>query len=227
MRTPSLAISILMAFAVSCSPGTEPAFPALSGPYLGQAPPDSEPRVFAPGIVSTGQYERDMAMTPDGREIYYGLMSGQLAVIMETRLVDGRWTKPEVAAFSRDPRYFNLEPHISPDGSRFFFLSTRPPDGGAVPDSLVGQWINQDIWVMDREGEEWGEPYNLGAPVNSDAPEFVPSTTRDGTIYFTREEEQTRQSVIYRATWDGTAYRDPEGDRELHGSAVQRLHRSG
>jgi hypothetical protein len=147
-------------------------------------------------------------MTPDGREIYFGLVSGPHAVIMETKLTDGRWTKPEVAPFSRNPRFMNLEPHIAPDGRRFFFLSTRPPDGGAVPDSMIGQWINQDIWVMDREGDGWGEPRNLGAPVNSDAPEFFPSTTRDGTIYFTREEE-TGESMIYRARWDGTHYVEP------------------
>ena len=42
---------------------------------------------------------------------------------------------------------------------------------------------------MDREGDGWGEPYNLGPPVNSDAPEYYPSVTSDGTLYFTREGE--------------------------------------
>lgn len=197
---------------LACAPGSTPDDGTLdlSGPYLGQTPPGSEPEIFAPGIVSTGQYERDITMTPDGSEIYYGLVSGQHAVIMQTKLVDGRWTTPDVAPFSRNPRFLNLEPHVAPDGSRFFFLSTRPADGRVVPDSLVGQWINQDIWVMDRAEDGWSEPYNLGAPVNSSAPEFFPSTTRDGTIYFTREEDEPRASVIYRARWDGTGYADPE-----------------
>ena len=197
---------------LGCALDTEdaPGFPELRGPYLGQSPPGPEPHVFAPGIISTGLYERDVTMTPDGREFYFGVVSGQHAVIMETRLRDGRWTEPEVAPFSRNPRFLNLEPHISPDGQRFYFLSTRPADGGPVPDSLVGRWVNQDIWVMDRVGDGWGEPYNLGPPVNTDAPEFFPSTTRDGTIYFTREDAETRESVIYRARRDGTGFADPE-----------------
>ncbi len=55
------------------------------------------PELFAPGIVSTGMYTRDVAMTPAGDEIYFGVLVGGLAVIMETKLVDGRWTEPEVA----------------------------------------------------------------------------------------------------------------------------------
>ena len=37
---------------------------APSGPYLGQKPPGSTPSLFAPGFISTGLAERDVAMTP-------------------------------------------------------------------------------------------------------------------------------------------------------------------
>jgi hypothetical protein len=47
----------------------EPGFPELTGPYLGLEPPGMEPKLFAPGIVNTGMYTRDVAMTPDGNEI--------------------------------------------------------------------------------------------------------------------------------------------------------------
>ena len=43
----------------------------LRGPYLGQEPPGLEPRLFAPGVVSTGLATRDLAMTPDGDELYF------------------------------------------------------------------------------------------------------------------------------------------------------------
>jgi hypothetical protein len=196
--------------ACTASPSPTDEFPELRGPYLGQVPPGDEPELFAPGIVSTGMYERDVAMTPDGREIYWGVVAGRHAVIMYTRLVDGRWTAPMVAPFSRDPRFLNLEPHISPDGGRFFFLSTRPPDGDPVPDEQVGEWVNQDIWVMDRTEDGWGEPYNLGPPVNSEAPEFFPSATLDGTLYFTREETEPRASLIYRSRMADGRYVEPE-----------------
>jgi len=62
---------------------------------------------------------------------------------------------------------------------------------------------------MDREGDAWSEPYNLGPPVNSDAPEFFPSVTTDGTIYFTREGEG-RLSVTMRSRLVDGVYTEPE-----------------
>jgi hypothetical protein len=189
--------------------GGESGFPTLSGPYLGQAPPGSEPQLFAPGIVSTGMYERDMAMTPDGSELYLCVVVGDYSVIMQTRLADGRWTRPEVAPFSGNPEFMDLEPHISPDGQRFYFVSNRPADGGPQPAERVGSWTHADIWVMDRVGDGWGEPRNLGAPVNSTAPEFFPSITADGTLYFTREGPE-RGNFLYRARPSNGGWREPE-----------------
>jgi hypothetical protein len=146
-------------------------------------------------------------MTPDGSELYFGVMVAGLSVIMETHLEGDRWTRPEVAPFSGDPRVLDLEPHITPTGDRFLFLSTRPRAGD--PARAVGTWTNQDIWIMDREGDGWGEPYNPGPPVNSDAPEFFPSVTRDGTLYFTRGGDGGT-SAIFRAPAVDGGWGEPE-----------------
>jgi hypothetical protein len=124
--------------------------------------------------------------------------------------VDGVWSEPEVTPFSQDSRFFNLEPAIAPDGSRFFFLSTRIPEGREPEPGEIRSWTNQDIWVMDREGDQWGEPYNLGPPVNTSAPEFFPSLARDGTLYFTRGSEDGAESYIYRSRFVDGAYQEPE-----------------
>jgi len=180
------------------------------GDYLGQPVPDDQPEIFAPGLVTTGIYTRDVAMTPDGSELYFGVLLGPVSAIIEThRGPDGIWTEPEVAPFSRDSRFFNLEPAIAPDGSRFMFLSTRV-EGREPEEGDVRTWSNQDIWVMDREGDHWGSPYNLGAPVNSEASEFFPSLTSDGTLYFTRESDEERESYIYRSRLEGGRYQEPE-----------------
>jgi len=196
--------------AMSCTRAPADGFPVLQGSYLGQAPPGATPELFAPGIVSTGMYTRDIAMTPDGRELYVGVLLGRFTTILETHVEDGRWTPPEVAPFARDSRFFNLEPAISPDGRRFFFLSTRLAEDREPGAEEIRTWSNQDIWVMDRDEVGWGEPYNLGPPVNTDEPEFFPSVTRDGTLYFTRGSEDGRESYIYRAAFEGGRYQDPE-----------------
>ena len=169
-----------------------------AGPYLGEKPPGNQPQLFAPGIVSTGLYTRDIAMTPEGDELYYTAVVGRYTAIVGTQLVSGRWTAPEVAPFSANPNWANLEPHISPDGRRFYFVSNRPRDGSALPPDRIGSFATADIWVMERTSSGWGEPRNLGGPVDTDAPEFFPSVTRNGTIYFTREVAGGA-NYIYRA----------------------------
>jgi len=202
---------LLCLIGAACSPfcsdepesGVTSTFPELRGPYLGQEPPGLEPRLFAPGVVSTGLATRDVAMTPDGDELYFAVTVGARTMIMVTKSVGGTWTEPVVAPFSG--RYLDIEPAISPDGKRFFFLSTRPQPG---QEEKPG-WVYQDIWAMDRLGDGWGEPYNLGPPVNSDAPEYFPSVTADGTLYFTREGED-RVSATYRSRLVDGAYTEPE-----------------
>jgi hypothetical protein len=201
--TPSIVLLALAA--ISCGapelPVTvkEAAPTELRGPYLGQDPPGETPQVFAPGFVSTGLYERDLAMLPDGSEFYFCVVIGNFdrSVIMVTRQdEDGRWSEPEVAGFSG--RYHDLEPAITPDGKRFYFSSRRPIEPG-------GEELDKfDIWYMDRNGDRWEAPQRLGMPINTGDAEFFPSLTADGTLYFTRQFDRV-DSVIMRApaTEDG------------------------
>lgn len=181
---------------------------AAADDYLGVTPPGHEPQLFAPGVVSTGLHERDVAVTADGNEFYFGLLGQGYATIVVTKRVNGEWTRPEIAPFSTDPDVYDLEPHITPDGKRFMFLSTRPREGQEAKRG----WANQDIWVMDRMADGWGEPYNLGPPVNTDAAEFYPSTTRDGTLYFTREvgEGEAQKNLILRSRFVDGKYAEPD-----------------
>jgi len=200
------ALALTAALVPLQSTGPEPRFTDRTGPYLGERPPGLTPVVFAPGLVSTGGFERDVAITPDGREIYFALAGPayQYTTIAVTRLAEGRWTEPEVVAGLDDPRYMSLEPALSADGNTLYFLSTRPDT------AMGGTAGNQDIWALTRTATGWSVPRNLGAPVNSPLPEYFPSLTRDGTIYFTREEAGSRVSSIWRARREGYGYREPE-----------------
>lgn len=207
-RAAPVAVLFVLASAfgsAACRPPAKAAFPAVSGPYLGQILPGPGPALFAPGIVSTGMYERDMAVTPDGKEIFYGLVAGRLATIMTTSQLDGRWTQPRVASFAADPEYFYFEPCLSADGTRILFLSTRPPEGQA----LRPGWGHQNIWAADRAGDgSWGEPYDLGAPVNTADGEFFPSLTRTGALYFTRSKSGG-ESGIWRSDFRDGRFQEP------------------
>jgi len=66
-------------------------------------------------------------------------------------------------------------PFISPDGKMFFIASNRGGGLGGL-----------DVWVSTRasEAEPWGEPVNVGAPINSAANDFCPTIGRDGKTFF-------------------------------------------
>lgn len=209
MRLQLWLLPFLLLTAISCNQPSETLpgklqFPPLSGPYLGQPLPDSLPQLFAPGIVSTGLFTRDVAISPDGKEIYFCVAIGNYtySTILYTKEVNGKWSPPEIVPFSGGPGVMDFEPAFSQDGSRLFFLSTRP-DG----DEPVG---DQDIWVVDRTSEGWSEPKNLGEPVNTDGGEFFPSLTNNGTLYFTRNEKGSRLNQIFRSRWEKGAFQEPE-----------------
>lgn len=74
-------------------------------------------------------------------------------------------------------------PFIARDGKRFFMASDRDGGEGSI-----------DIWMSTRDhvDDPWGEPVNVGPPVNSAAADFCPTLARDGhTFYFvsTRDVE--------------------------------------
>jgi len=196
----------LLVLIAGCVHSPQVEFLAPTGAYLGQETPGDVPEVFAPGIVSTGMFTRDIAMTPDSKEIYFciSLANYTFATILVTKEINGKWTHPEVMEHMRNPQYMNLEPCISPDGKKFFFLSNRPDPAANETEG------DEDIWVMDRIGNEWSEPYNPGQPVNSEYSEFFPSVTKDGTLYFTRSEKESRVNYIFRSRMKDGKYQEPE-----------------
>src|SRR6185503_5312837 len=127
-------------------------------PYASDKPL-SEPTVFGDGIISTGSFDSHPAFTPDGKTLYFlrSTPNFNLWTIVLSHFERGRWNTPEVASFSG--QYSDADPFITADGSRLYFISNRPAPGRPAP--------NLDIWVMQKTMNGWGEPKNVGAPINS------------------------------------------------------------
>ncbi len=165
--------------------------------------PPATPRLFAQGIISTGLGERDFAISPDGTQILYTLQSPQgiFQTILEiNKQPNGSWSKPVIASFAG--KYSDLEPAFSADGKKLFFSSNRPLGGTEIKDF--------DIWVVEKESGKWGEPENIGAPVNTAEDEFYPSVAKSGNLYFTAAyKNAVGKEDIYLARWQNNKYNDP------------------
>ncbi len=177
----------------------------IKGDFLGQKLQVNKPEVFAPGLISTGMYERDIAITPNGEEIYYSLFQGDWNTIMVTKRIKGIWQEPVVAEFARDTMFFFAEPALSIDGSKIFFLSTKP----RTNEKYKPGWSNQNIWMAERNLDgSWNEAQPLPDNINQ-LEEFYPSLTKDGTLYFCRTDAKSKVSQILRSKLVNGVYQDP------------------
>ena len=72
-------------------------------------------------------------------------------------------------------------PAIAPDEMTLYFVSDIE---GSIPDEQGNP--SKDIWKVTRgsAGDDWGEPINLGEPINTPGNELFPYVHYDGTLYF-------------------------------------------
>ena len=192
MKLRLLLFCFLIMAAEIASPG-QADFPKLTGPYLGHKPPGMVPEHFGVGVIDNNERVFAITFSPDGRECFY-TYSQKLNAIATTKEVDGVWTKPVVAEFSG--KVFDFEPHVTPDGRRMIFGSTRP-----LPDPNKPKGLDQ--WVIERKDGGWSEPKSLGAPFDNGFCMYV-SVARNGNIYYTGEDG------IYLARLSDGAYSAPE-----------------
>ena len=150
MRSPLILSLFLVSLvlALACAPpSSEPVSPAVERPagiYMGQQPPGLEPEIFAPGVISTAMSELNSVFTPDGKEFYFAVSRGRHFgyTIFVTRLIDGRWSAPEVPSFAAGVSAVDMS--VTADGSRLYFCSNK----ARVPGGETEE--NFDIWFVDR-----------------------------------------------------------------------------
>lgn len=176
-------------------------------PYVSEKPV-SEPTLFAPGIISTGDYEGAEEFSPDGKILYYLKLTPDFNfwTMVFSRFENGKWTAPQIAPFSG--RYSDADPFITSNGKRMFFVSRRPVNAKVSPNAPN----KLDIYVMEKTSNgEWSEPQNLGKPVNSEGSEYFPTMTNDGTLYFGSGRAGGRGGIdLYRAKFAGGKFLEPE-----------------
>ncbi len=176
----------------------EDAYPSstseASSPYLGQTPPRESPKVFAEGIVSKGNVHGRLAISPDGKEMFWTTMElvsrEPFARIMQVRMEDGAWTSPNVASFYMSGMLSG--PLFSPDGRRLFFNQTEDVNQG---------W--KTLYVQKTDSG-WSMPAESKFPLKTSS-----SFTRFGEVYFSKAlAGKPWISGIFSASYTENAYLD-------------------
>ena len=117
-------------------------------------------------------------ISADGKKLYLtgcGWQRDSSCDLYVAEWAGGRWSMPRRLSESINTRSWESQPCVSSDGRELYFVSRR--NG------------NADIYCSLRNaGGSWGEPKNLGAPINTRGTEMAPFLHPDGhTLYFSSD----------------------------------------
>lgn len=93
-------------------------------------------------------------------------------MIISADMAGGKWTNEQRLSFN-DKEYDFHHPSINVDDNILYFASNRP-----------GGYGGTDIWKVEKTGETWGQPVNLGPGINTAGTEGFPFIHADGTLFF-------------------------------------------
>jgi hypothetical protein len=151
---------------------------------FGQELPDSIPRIFAPGIVSTEEFEISGTFSKDGTEYFFTrrpTYDGSENRIYHTQLINGKWTIPKLAPFAEN--IFEFEPIMSPIEDKLFFFSERK--------AQRDERFDGDLWVTEKTVSGWSKPEYFKSNVNKKwCMSVCPSNSK--TLYFSSSYDGKR-----------------------------------
>jgi hypothetical protein len=149
----------------------------------------SNPISLGPTVNSSAD-ECYPSVSSDGLAVYFcSNRSGGIGTYdlwVTTRATTGDdWAAPANLGPTVNSSGGEADPGISADGLMLFFASATRPGYG-----------DGDIWMTMRTttNDDWGEPVNLGIPVNSAAWETCPNVSLDGSCLFFVVSQSARHS---------------------------------
>lgn len=134
-------------------------------------------------VINTKLREAEPSFTADGKTMYFncqvrpGPTGNDICV---SRLIgtleNGRWTTPEIVApgVISLKETMDVEPVISPDGRKLYFMSIDRPGG----------YGGADVWYSENVGGVWQAPKNLGPPFNGPFQDHCLFFSADGNEAF-------------------------------------------
>ncbi|MBI5917691.1 MAG: PD40 domain-containing protein [Bacteroidetes bacterium] len=149
--------------------------------------------------VNTPGWESQPSISADGKTLFFtserrgGL--GSKDIWVSYRQANGKWGEPQNLGAPVNTTGEDQSPFIHSDGQTLYFMSNGHPGMGGF-----------DIYLSRRQPDgKWGEPQNLGYPINSEGNEGALSVSLDGkTAFFATDLLKVREGV--------SAFENPQGE---------------
>jgi outer membrane protein OmpA-like peptidoglycan-associated protein len=129
--------------------------------------------------VNKNIYENHAYLARDGKTLFFSVEAesslGGTDLYQSTLGADGKWTVPQSLGPVINTPFDEDAPFLSPDGNTLYFASTGHRGFG-----------NFDLYKSaKKEDGSWGEPENLGKPLNSPGHDiFLVNDSANATAYF-------------------------------------------
>lgn len=139
-----------------------------------------DPELFLNQDMDGSFEDGTFSMTSDGKTVYftrtrYEKSQPMAAEIWMTQSMGGRWSEPVEVELGADSVIF-AHPSVTPDGNSVYFVS-----------DMKGSIGGKDIWKVDKNGDSWGTPVNLGSEINTEGDELFPLIRENGVLYFSSD----------------------------------------
>ena len=119
--------------------------------------------------------------------------------IYTMKLIDGTWSKPELASFSLNKEYGDYRPRLHPKGDLLYFSSNRPLEGDTTSSGKHQQWY------VKKNESGWGEPIAIEEPfLDKSIADLAPS--ENGNLYFSANKKNGKpddEGIYYSINQDG------------------------
>ncbi len=138
----------------------------------------SKPVPFS-SVINSPDWDAQPTLSPDGKTLFFSSTrpggQGKKDLWFTTRLPGGKWSAPENLGPGINTRGDEQTPFLHADGQTLYFTS----------DGLPGMGENDLYFVRKNPDGSWGQPQNLGYPVNTKGDEGTLTVSLDGrTAYF-------------------------------------------
>lgn len=113
--------------------------------------------------------------------------------IWVSKLVNGKYQKPENLGNVINSEYYESSAYISPDGKFMIFCR----------DDVPGDLGKADIYISYFRQGRWSKPQHLGAGINSSVYDFAPLVSPDKKYFFfssnrtEKKDEMGRQNIYF------------------------------
>ena len=199
----SIAFSFLFVFLISsCTaadivPIDTPTPAPLEISYPDTTLPSVQPQQFGEDFFS-GTFHSTPVFSADGKKMWWA-GDYRTAKIYFSEFEDNQWKEPKSITFSESIKSYR-DPFIAPDGNKFYFISEK-----TYPGSEVGS--RENIWMMEKLGDEWSEPKPLPESINSLELHWTISVDNHYNLYFAASKN--RNFDIFVSTYENGNYSDP------------------